>query len=460
MTEKSRDGFKKSVNKSKVIALKDSSFGKRLIKNKDMSDYKFRGHSIVLNFKTENLNIFDKLCFVECFIYLVKKHLPKSIKIIKTSLSFMYFFGKDETATINYALYLVNLSNQFSLKNKKLKIVIGICDGYSYIFKSGSDSIDFFGYNVNVSSKLAKLVGKPNQVLISNDFFTKLEKSRHKLGMKKTIKLSGNDLSYYELLDRDTKKIDIKSYIGELKKSKRNIEIEMAKKYLLKIELEQSPTKRMIDDIQLFDKIIDIDEFLLQYKMKAVIFKLDMSRFTSHSNKYGILETLKKIIKMQELLLPKVEKYGGKVQNFEGDDMLVLLSNQDKAHNMAEDFIKTLEDYNKSLEKKKEMTDKNDRHIIDRYEDDKIFIKIGLSYGNVLNIEHNVIGNIFYFSHKLSDDLAKRNEILFDHSMNNVTLRQNEKKRRTYYDNHKDYYYYKIVDKKSVGKGDSIKSIS
>ena len=106
------------------------------------------------------------------------------------------------------------------------------------------------------------------------------------------------------------------------------------------------------------------------------------------------------------------------------------------------------------------MTDKNDRFIIDRYEDDKIFIKIGLSYGNVLNIEHNVIGNIFYFSHKLSDDLAKRNEILFDHSMNNVTLRQNEKKRRTYYDQNKDYYYYKIVDKKSIGKGDSIKSIS
>ena len=452
--------LRRSINKSKVVALKDSLFGNKLIKNSDMKKYKFRGHAIVLNFKTQYLNIFDKLCFVECFIYLVKKHLPKSIKFIKSSLSFMYFFGKDEIATMNYALYLVNLSNQFSLKRKKLKIVIGISDGYSYIFKQGSDNNDFFGHNVNVASKLSKMVGKPGQILISNEFFTDLEKSRHKLSSKKNIKLSGNELEYYELLDKINNKIDIVEYIGELTKSKRNIEIEMAKKYLLKIDLEKSSKKRMIDDIQLFDKIIDIDEFLLQYKTKAVIFKLDMSRFTKHSERYGILETLKKIIKMQKMLLPKVASYGGEVQNFEGDDMLILLSNQDKAHHMAVDFINTLNNYNETLEKKKEYINSNDKHILDRYEDDKIFVKIGLSYGNVLNIEHNVIGNIFYFSHKLSDDIAKRNEILFDHSMDNVTLKPNEKKRRTYYDQNKDYYYYKIVDKKSVGKGDSIKSIS
>ena len=52
----------------------------------------------------------------------------------------------------------------------KLKIVIGICDGYSYIFDLGKDTTDFFGYNVNVASKLAKMVGKPGQILISNDF--------------------------------------------------------------------------------------------------------------------------------------------------------------------------------------------------------------------------------------------------------------------------------------------------
>ena len=165
-----------------------------------------------MNFKTQYLNIFDKLCFVECFIYLVKKHLPKSIKFIKSSLSFMYFFGKDEIATMNYALYLVNLSNQFSLKRKKLKIVIGISDGYSYIFKQGSDNNDFFGHNVNVASKLSKMVGKPGQILISNEFFTDLEKSRHKLSRKKNIKLSGNELEYYELLDKINNKIDIVEY--------------------------------------------------------------------------------------------------------------------------------------------------------------------------------------------------------------------------------------------------------
>ena len=37
--------LRRSINKSKVVALKDSLFGNKLIKNSDMKKYKFRGHA-------------------------------------------------------------------------------------------------------------------------------------------------------------------------------------------------------------------------------------------------------------------------------------------------------------------------------------------------------------------------------------------------------------------------------
>jgi len=127
----------------------------------------------------------------------------------------------------------------------------------------------------------------------------------------------------------------------------------------------------------------------------AIMFT-DLSGFSRHSAKFGIIHFLQTIYESQRLLVPVIDSYDGILLKIEGDSMMVLFRSPGKAVECAIKMQHTLEDYNTA-----------------KPDEEKILLCVGIGYGTMLHIgDTDVFGAQVNASAKLGEDAAKAHEIL------------------------------------------------
>lgn len=122
----------------------------------------------------------------------------------------------------------------------------------------------------------------------------------------------------------------------------------------------------------------------------------DLSGFSRHVAKFGIIHFLQTIYESERLLIPIIEDHDGILLKVEGDSFLVIFRNVSKAVACAFVMRNTLETYN-----------------MNKSEEEKVLLCVGLGYGKVLRIgDMDVFGQEVNAASKLGEDTAKAGEIL------------------------------------------------
>ena len=129
----------------------------------------------------------------------------------------------------------------------------------------------------------------------------------------------------------------------------------------------------------------------------------DLSGFSRGVAKFGIIHFLQTIFESERLLIPVIEDYDGILLKAEGDSLLVIFRNVDKAIHCSLNMHDVLIDYNK-----------------DKAPEEQILICIGLGYGKVLCIgDQDVFGAEVNAASKLGEDTAEAWEILVTNNVKN-----------------------------------------
>ena len=127
----------------------------------------------------------------------------------------------------------------------------------------------------------------------------------------------------------------------------------------------------------------------------AVMFT-DLAGFSSGVASFGIIHFLQVIYESQRLLIPCIDGHDGILLKVEGDSMLVIFRNVDKAIDCARAMQRTCDDYSSS-----------------RPETEQIHLCVGLGCGRVLRIgDRDVFGSEVNAAAKLGEDIARAREIL------------------------------------------------
>lgn len=134
----------------------------------------------------------------------------------------------------------------------------------------------------------------------------------------------------------------------------------------------------------------------------AVMFT-DLSGFSRKVAKFGIIHFLQIIYESERVLIPVVDEHDGILLKTEGDSLLIIFRNIEKSVECAVAMQRILEKYN-----------------IDREEEEKIFLCLGLGYGDVLRIgDFDVFGAEVNAASKLGEDIAGPKEILITEAIKN-----------------------------------------
>lgn len=127
----------------------------------------------------------------------------------------------------------------------------------------------------------------------------------------------------------------------------------------------------------------------------AVMFT-DLSGFSRHVAKFGIIHFLQTIFESQRILIPVLEDHEGILLKTEGDSFLVIFRNPKRALEAAVAMQRTVAKYN-----------------INRPEEEKVLLCVGLGYGHMLRIgDQDVFGEEVNAASKLGEDTAKQGEVL------------------------------------------------
>jgi len=127
----------------------------------------------------------------------------------------------------------------------------------------------------------------------------------------------------------------------------------------------------------------------------------DLSGFSRHVAKFGIIHFLQTIQESQRLLIPILEDNDGILLKVEGDSYLVIFRNVEKAIRASIEMERELAKYNKK-----------------KNAEEKVLLCVGLGYGKVLKIgDHDVFGNEVNAASKLGEDIAKAGEVLVTESV-------------------------------------------
>ncbi len=122
----------------------------------------------------------------------------------------------------------------------------------------------------------------------------------------------------------------------------------------------------------------------------------DLSGFSRGVAKFGIIHFLQTIFESERLVIPVIEDHDGILLKAEGDSLLVIFRNVDKAIHCSLKIHEVLIDYNK-----------------DKSPEEQVIICIGLGYGKVLRIgDQDVFGSEVNAASKLGEDTAEAWEIL------------------------------------------------
>lgn len=127
----------------------------------------------------------------------------------------------------------------------------------------------------------------------------------------------------------------------------------------------------------------------------AIMFT-DLSGFSRNVAKFGIIHFLQTIYESERLLIPLIEDHDGILLKSEGDSLLVIFRNAEKALQASVAMQRQLLKYNH-----------------DKTEEEQVLLCVGLGYGKVLRIgDVDVFGHEVNTASKLGEDTAKAYEIL------------------------------------------------
>ncbi|MCG9873467.1 MAG: adenylate/guanylate cyclase domain-containing protein [Leptospiraceae bacterium] len=127
----------------------------------------------------------------------------------------------------------------------------------------------------------------------------------------------------------------------------------------------------------------------------------DLSGFSRGVEKFGIIHFLQTIHESERVLVPIIESFDGILLKAEGDSLLVIFRNADKALDAAVRMQNELKIYNK-----------------DKIPEEQILLCVGLGYGKVLKIgDTDVFGSEVNTASKLGEDIAKVGDILVTYNV-------------------------------------------
>jgi class 3 adenylate cyclase len=155
---------------------------------------------------------------------------------------------------------------------------------------------------------------------------------------------------------------------------------------------------------RLLNEIIDHPEDRLEitrtiediFGQEKVVMVLDMSGFSRTTQRLGIVSFLLMIHQMKLLAVPCIEAATGLVLKAEADNLFALFDTVDDAVRAGREIIQRLNAANIVLP-----------------EGRKLYVSIGIGYGNVLNIEdRDLWGDEVNLASKLGEDIGQIGEIL------------------------------------------------
>ncbi|MCZ8237182.1 MAG: adenylate/guanylate cyclase domain-containing protein [Leptospiraceae bacterium] len=127
----------------------------------------------------------------------------------------------------------------------------------------------------------------------------------------------------------------------------------------------------------------------------------DLSGFSRGVEKFGIIHFLQTIHESERVLVPIIESFDGILLKAEGDSLLVIFRNADKALDAAVKMQNELKIYNK-----------------DKIPEEQILLCVGLGYGKVLKIgDTDVFGSEVNTASKLGEDIAEVGDILVTYNV-------------------------------------------
>lgn len=156
--------------------------------------------------------------------------------------------------------------------------------------------------------------------------------------------------------------------------------------------------ERMLSEIiQQPERRAEIEATIREHfgQQKAVMC-LDMSGFSRTTRALGIVEFLLMIHQMQLLAKPSIEAHKGLTVKAEGDNLFCMFDT-------VQDAVATSKDINTKLDSVNTVL----------AEDRRMYVSIGIGFGEILNIEdQDLFGDEVNLSSKLGEDLARMGDIL------------------------------------------------
>ena len=141
----------------------------------------------------------------------------------------------------------------------------------------------------------------------------------------------------------------------------------------------------------------------------AVMFT-DLSGFSRNAADFGIIHFLQTIMESQRIFTPVLEEHGGFLLKTEGDSMLSIFRNPDRALDCALAMQRSTQTYNEG-----------------RAPAERILLCVGLGYGRVLRIaDEDVYGAEVNAASKLGEDMAKAGEVLITGDMRKALSRRRD----------------------------------
>jgi class 3 adenylate cyclase len=132
------------------------------------------------------------------------------------------------------------------------------------------------------------------------------------------------------------------------------------------------------------------------FGIESVVFILDMSGFTTITQRYGLIHYLAMIRTMQVAAGPIIERYRGSVVKFEADNLYARFTSSVDAVNAGVAINVAFEAMNTIIE------DSSDIHV-----------SIGIAKGKILNLDgKDMFGDAVNIASKLGEDAARGGEIL------------------------------------------------
>ncbi len=127
----------------------------------------------------------------------------------------------------------------------------------------------------------------------------------------------------------------------------------------------------------------------------AVMFT-DLSGFSRHVARFGIIHFLQVIYESQRILVPFIDNFDGILLKMEGDSMMVIFRRPQRALECAIAMQRSLKEYN-----------------ADKPDEEKVLLCAGIGFGRMLRIgDHDVYGPEVNAASKLGEDTANAWEIL------------------------------------------------